>query len=217
MKYSCSLHTMTREELLAAYAAGQRDFTKVNLSEANLTGVNLTEADLTGADLYGVNLTGADLSGADLYGVNLTGADLSRADLSGADLYGVNLTGADLSGADLTGADLSRADLSRADLTGAIGFRFENAPDPAELRKLVADKIESHPELHNQREWGDGSANPECGTACCVAGWACHLGGGSRGEYVSSAAMRLLWIDGKPMPSFDISATREEILTALRA
>ena len=50
---------MTREELLAAYAAGIRDFGGANLSNADLS-----NADLSDADLRGVNLRGARLRGA---------------------------------------------------------------------------------------------------------------------------------------------------------
>jgi hypothetical protein len=228
------------EELRATVARAVQD--RANLREANLRGANLSGADLSGADLRGADLSGADLSGADLSeaylsGANLRGADLSGADLRGADLSeaylseadlrGANLRGADLSGADLRGAylseaylseaDLRGADLSGADLSGAKNFRFQDAPDPLALRRSVADHIEQHPELHDQAEWGDGSADHACETPCCVAGWACHLGGGARGTHVASAATRLLWVDGLPMPPFDATATREEILAALRA
>ena len=148
-----------------------------------------------------------DFPGDTLRDANLAGANLSGANLSGAYLRGANLARANLNGTDFTGANL----------TGAVGLRFRDAPDPIVLRKLVADQIESHPELHDQGDWGDGSANPKCGTPCCVAGWACHMGGGARGEAVSSAATRLLWVDGLPMPSFMAYATRDEILAALRA
>ncbi len=47
---------MTRDELLAEYAKGRRDFYEANLSGANLYGANL----------YGANLSRADLSGARL-------------------------------------------------------------------------------------------------------------------------------------------------------
>ena len=53
----------TREKLLAAFKAGQRNF----------VGVDLRGANLSGADLYGANLYGANLSGANLYGANLIG------------------------------------------------------------------------------------------------------------------------------------------------
>ena len=184
------------------------DFPGDTLHGANLSDANLSDANLSDADLSGADLSGADLSGADLSDANLRGANLTYANLHGANLNGAYLNGANLHGANLNGAYLS----------GATGYRFPDAPDPVELRKLVADQIESHPELHDQRDWGDGSANPKCGTPCCVAGWACHLGGGARGHNtVSSAATRLLWVDGLPMPSFNGGATREEILDALRA
>jgi pentapeptide repeat protein len=144
-------------------------------------------------------------------------AVLRDADLRGADLRDADLRDADLRGADLTGADLRDADLTGAVLTGATGYRFRDAPDPMALRRQVADHIEAHPELHDQESWGDGSADPACGTPCCVAGWACHLGGGSRGHGVPSAATRLLWVDGLPMPDFSVCADRDGILAALRA
>jgi uncharacterized protein YjbI with pentapeptide repeats len=68
-----------------------------------------------------------DLSNADLTSVNLRLKDLSEADLSDADLSIATLNGADLSdailrGADFSGADLIQADLSYADLSGARGL-----------------------------------------------------------------------------------------------
>ena len=114
----------TREKLLAAFKAGQRNFVGVDLRGADLREADLAEADLRRANLYGADLSGADLRratlyGATLYGANLSGANLSGADLSGADLYGATLYGANLSGANLSGADLSGADLSGADLRRA--------------------------------------------------------------------------------------------------
>lgn len=60
---------MNRAELLARYAAGERNF-----RGANLIGANLTSADLTGTDLTDAKLTCADLTCTDL-----TDADLTRA------------------------------------------------------------------------------------------------------------------------------------------
>ena len=80
----------TREKLLAAFKAGQRNFVGVDLRGADLREADLAEADLRRANLYGANLSGANLSEA-----NLSGANLYRADLSGAypigclGLYGV--------------------------------------------------------------------------------------------------------------------------------
>ncbi len=196
---------MTKEELLAAYADGRRDFTGVDLSEVALQGANLRDADLRGADLQHADLRGANLRFADLCNTNLSGANLRSADLRGAIL----------SRADLRGAILSRAKLSGAALTGAIGFRFPGAPDPLELRRFVAEQIRDHPELHDQSDWGGESEDASCGTPCCVAGWACRLGGGARGHSVPAAAIRLLHCDGYRLPSFAPGTAREDILRDL--
>lgn len=87
--------------------------------------IDLTNSDLSGVELLGVDLRQADLMGADLSGaslreVDLSGADLREADLSGANLSEAFLMEADLSKADLSGANLARADLSEAILSEAI-------------------------------------------------------------------------------------------------
>jgi GTP-binding protein len=111
---------MTAEELLAAYAVGERNFSGAELRGDNLRGAELRGADLSGANLDEADLDGANLSRANLSRANLDGANLSRANLSRANLGGANLDGADLSGANLDGADLSGANLSRANLGGAM-------------------------------------------------------------------------------------------------
>jgi uncharacterized protein YjbI with pentapeptide repeats len=220
---------------IAVDTLSDADLSGADLSGANLSGADLRHADLSGANLSGANLSGADLRHADLSGANLSGADLSdailrHANLSGADLSGADLSGADLSGADLSdailrhadlsGANLSDANLSDADLSDAIELPLPAGHDAAKLRAAVADQIELHPELHDQTQWGEGAAtpNPEaCGTPCCVAGWACRIGGGENGLGVATMASILLFQPGKPTPSFDAENTRERILKDLRA
>ena len=112
---------------------------RIDLSNANLTGVNLSNVDLTDADLTGVNLRYANLTNADLRYIDLRYANLSNAnlininlryanlryvdlinaDLTDANLTGVDLTNADLRCANLTGIDLTNANLNNADLTNA--------------------------------------------------------------------------------------------------
>ncbi|NES96510.1 MAG: pentapeptide repeat-containing protein [Desertifilum sp. SIO1I2] len=125
---------MDEEELLNSYAAGERDFTALKLTEANLSGVNLSAANLSYANLSVANLSGANLSEANLSHTKLnvarlSGSNLTKANLTGAILNVANLVRADLSGAilvqagliraELIRAELSRANLSRANLTGA--------------------------------------------------------------------------------------------------
>ena len=183
------------------------DLRGADLRDANLRGADLRGADLRDADLRGANLRGANLRDADLRGANLRDADLGDANLGDANLRGANLRGANLYGANLGGANLG--DLRNSMLGG-------DAPDALELRAKVAAHIEAHPELHDQSEWGDGKPDPTCGTPCCVAGWACHLGGGDRGLGVPTAAALLLTAPGVDNPSFDAGVSREEILRVLR-
>jgi Pentapeptide repeats (8 copies) len=125
---------MTAEELLERYAAGERDFSGIQLdggelTSSNLSGINLSDADLSEQYLKEVNLVGANLRNvgfgracltkANLRNCDLTGADLTFANLARADLTNVCLIDAHLSGADLVEADLTGANLTGADLEGA--------------------------------------------------------------------------------------------------
>lgn len=46
-----------------------------------------------------------------------------------------------------------------------------------ELLKQVRDKIMSTPDAYDQMVYGRPDHTAPCGTACCIAGWACVLGG----------------------------------------
>ncbi|ABA23996.1 Pentapeptide repeat protein [Trichormus variabilis ATCC 29413] len=106
---------MNVEELLAQYATGVINFSGVDLSEANLSGVKLC----------GVNFSQANLSIANLSGSNLSEADFSHAKLNVARLSGANLTNAIFNHSSLNVANLIRSDLSRAQLRGASLVRAE--------------------------------------------------------------------------------------------
>ena len=82
------------------------------------------------------------------------------------------------------------------------------------LRLHVADHIEAHPEAHDQCTWGTGE--PGCGTAQCVAGWMCSLGGGTRGLPVEVAALHLLAVGGMGPVDFGATVERAEVLRQLR-
>lgn len=115
---------MEVEELLQRYAAGERDFSGVNLCEVNLSRINLSGANFSGANLSIANLSGANLSGvnlshAKLNVTRLSGANLSRAKLNGAILNVANLVRANLSDAHLVQTSLIRAELIRAELSRA--------------------------------------------------------------------------------------------------
>lgn len=102
------------------------DLSEVNLSEADLSnadlrGVNLTNAILRDADLRDATLTGAVLSGAILSDANLSSAALNHANLTSSNLERTNFSSAYLRDTDFNFANLLEADMSQADLKGAQG------------------------------------------------------------------------------------------------
>jgi uncharacterized protein YjbI with pentapeptide repeats/beta-lactamase regulating signal transducer with metallopeptidase domain len=86
------------------------------------SGCDFTRANLQNQDLHGLNLTGVDLTGADLRGANLSGVNFSGVDFSGARLGGANVDGARFTGCDFSGVDLRNVDMSKATV---VGTRFD--------------------------------------------------------------------------------------------
>ena len=159
---------MAREELVEIVREGRRavarwrrdnpdavlDLVDVDLSGADLAGVNFRHSQLVGADLSAARLNEANLFEADLTRANLTGAKLSRANLAGASLFratlrevrgtNVDLSRCNLQGADLTDAVLSAsslvdADLRESDLSGAALVEVDFSH--ADLDRTTLDRV----------------------------------------------------------------------------
>ncbi len=87
---------MTVDELLARYAAGERDFSEIRLSyipdrilsDVNLSGANFSKGNLGYDRLERVNLSGANLSEVDLSFTGFINCDLSGANLEESILCG---------------------------------------------------------------------------------------------------------------------------------
>ncbi|MHC5725858.1 MAG: pentapeptide repeat-containing protein, partial [Nostoc sp.] len=79
--------SITVEELLRRYAAGERNFSaiKFSYSEKGLRGCNLSGINLSGSQIE-VYMADVNLSGADLSEVYMPETILSRSNLSGANL-----------------------------------------------------------------------------------------------------------------------------------
>ncbi len=116
-------------EFLRRYEDGERDFSGIEIRDADLSGIDLYDkvilrkAKLININLSNSNLSKADLSEADLTGSNLNNAflwkaNLTNANLSNTNLFYANLEAANLRNAILTSTDLSCTDLIGADLTG---------------------------------------------------------------------------------------------------
>jgi uncharacterized protein YjbI with pentapeptide repeats len=127
-------------QLYRAKPGSAPNFSGVDISGYDLTGLDFKRARLDGANLFGVDLTRANLKGTKLKGAVLNRAVVIRADFSGADLRQTLIMRptvfSDLSlnraeapkfrNADLTGARLT-GNLDGADFTGATldGLNFE--------------------------------------------------------------------------------------------
>ena len=114
------------EELMKQYSDGERDFTRLDLSNMGIT----QGFPFDGFDLSGCNFTFSELSGANLVGANLSDSNWShawgrdvrigRCVLKGANLHRTYLGSTNLRLADLRGVDLREISPYLTDFRGAI-------------------------------------------------------------------------------------------------
>ncbi|MCU1266499.1 MAG: N-acetyltransferase [Acidobacteria bacterium] len=93
-------------------------------SSKNAQSCDFQNVDLSQADLSGVNCTGADFTNANLDGTIFSGATLTNAIFVGASLDKTNFSGATLDGAFFTGTDVSNVIWGTA--ISARGTHFDN-------------------------------------------------------------------------------------------
>lgn len=106
---------------------GEHPASEINLSKADLSGMDLRKTYLRGADLRDAalcrtNFREANLLEANLRGANLNGANLYQSDLRKAYLRGVNLVNADIRDANLSRCTLINVNLCGANLSGCNIF-----------------------------------------------------------------------------------------------
>ncbi|XVV05279.1 pentapeptide repeat-containing protein [Actinosynnema sp. CA-248983] len=95
-------------------------FSRANLADTTLRGIELWAAHCEGTRFIRADLTDADLVRAEARGASFVRATLIGANLRKADATDARFTEADLAGATLAGATFLRADFSRANLSGAV-------------------------------------------------------------------------------------------------
>ncbi len=123
---------LDEKAILYAYNNGRRNFAQEELSNLNLSKVQLLRVNFFQCKLTGTNLQGADLSHADLGRANLSQAILKNTNLDNAYLGYADLEESDLRGANLTCARLRYANLKDANLCGA------NLSDAQVTREQIA-------------------------------------------------------------------------------
>ena len=100
------------------------NFTKANLSQANLTRAEFRDSrfsntNLTHAFLREVDFTNASLSNALCINTDLSYAKFRNADLTNTNFEDATLIGADFRGANLDGTNFNSAKLAKVDIRGA--------------------------------------------------------------------------------------------------
>lgn len=94
---------MDRQNFLAAYVEGCRNFDHLDLRSIDLSNTDLNSINLSHSNLDFANLSGTNLSGSNLGYTSLCYADLSYANLSNVILYHTDLREADIMNANLDG------------------------------------------------------------------------------------------------------------------
>jgi uncharacterized protein YjbI with pentapeptide repeats len=111
----------TRDELERRYAAGERQFPNTELSDANLSGINLDGADFEKHSWFpDANFSGASLRGTSFRECNLKCADFSNSDLTGANfelaaIESIKATGAVVVDVKVRGATFYGCELAEGD------------------------------------------------------------------------------------------------------
>lgn len=111
---------VTADDVKTFYVKGKRDFSNIELNQADLQNTRLPGVTFADAKLMRANFERADLSSANFGRANLKQACFRKAALGGCYFNYANLEGADLRGADLSHALLTNANLRGANLCGAI-------------------------------------------------------------------------------------------------
>ena len=122
------------------------DFSKAQLTDANLSGIWLSQGtDLSSiGEGYGVNISKARLNGVNFRSSNLWEANLSDSLLVRAEFQIADLRHANLSRATLANADLSGAELRDAILSGTK-FSIDDHPPALGVTQDQIDKARADP------------------------------------------------------------------------
>jgi uncharacterized protein YjbI with pentapeptide repeats len=119
---------ITQDELLSRYAAGERNFSAVNIKRDWTIDQNVKRIKtlyFRDVDLQGINLSGSDLRWTYFTRCNLSGANLSGVNLNGGSFYEANLERATAVGIILSNCTIKLSNFRYADLTGACLYRSD--------------------------------------------------------------------------------------------
>ena len=119
---------MDAEELLRRYSDGQRDFQRIILKYADLSGVELQNIDLTEAQFNYVNLSGLNLHRCELGGAEFLNCNLREAKITSCHLECTRFFDCDFRGVNTSGCNLTRTNFIRVNFENAKIFGFGEEP-----------------------------------------------------------------------------------------
>jgi hypothetical protein len=131
-------------DVMAALLTITRAFNAQNPASSTITSLNLGGVDLSEAELRGLDWPNAYLVKTRFDGSDLSEAVLRNANLQYATFRGTVLRKADLEGADLLGASLRETDLSGANLTSVKNL------SASQLTKAIIDHTILPPKVENE-------------------------------------------------------------------
>jgi hypothetical protein len=99
----------------------ETDSNQLDLSRANLSGLNFTDVIMRNANFDSSDLVGTRFDGGDLTGATFANAKASQAGFRKSKLVGAFLNGADFTGANMEGANLREATTNNAVFSQVIG------------------------------------------------------------------------------------------------
>ncbi|MFC2138249.1 M56 family metallopeptidase [Bacteroidota bacterium] len=122
-----------KESNLAGMDLSNFDLSFINLKEANLKGVNFTNANMEGVNIkeaYVIDaiFKNANLARANMKELEIIGCNLQKANLTGANMKEVTAVNSDFSGAILSGAVMYEATIKSCNLKGAVANHATSFP-----------------------------------------------------------------------------------------
>ncbi|MGW6729194.1 WD40 domain-containing protein [Nocardia sp. NPDC055029] len=156
--------------------------TGIDLTRANLRGIQLSGSPTALLDMSGARLRWANLSDATLDFVDLSGADLSSTRWERAVLHHCTLTGADCSDAYLAHAFVHECELSSARLDGAdvTGLRHVNSgsdlPAPPRAFRTALTGLGGHTSIVSAAAWSPDNTRVVTGGSDNARIWDANTG-----------------------------------------
>lgn len=125
-EHDAAFEVLDREGVLDRIARGEDciecDLTDADLSKLDLAGTSFQGSNLTDVDLADANLAGCDLSNTNFCGALLERCKLDSANLDFAEFSEATLDGVSMVNASLEGASFSELDIEDLDASGTTGY-----------------------------------------------------------------------------------------------